>query len=74
MWRCAAREEEDTVVVDITWDDGHSAVGLPIDELLPRAPFSRALVQVKTLMTLCCLCGSEKSSMTTQAVRDLQFQ
>ena len=35
-------------MVDITWADGHSALGLYAADMLPRAPYSRALVQVRT--------------------------
>jgi len=35
-------------VVDVTWADGQSAVGLPVADMLPRAPYSRALMQVCT--------------------------
>ena len=44
---CTAREEEGSIVVDITWADGHSAIGLPVAAVLPRTPFSRALMQVR---------------------------
>lgn len=46
VWHCAARNIDGFIMVDITWADGHSALGLPIADVLPRAPYSRALMQV----------------------------
>ena len=46
-WCCAAREDEGSIVVDIAWADGHSAIGLYALDMLPRGPYSRALMQVR---------------------------
>ncbi len=48
---CTVREEDGSVVMDILWADDHGAMGLPVAEVLPRLPFSRALMQA---CSRCC--------------------
>ena len=49
-------------MMDILWANDHGAMGLPVAEVLPRLPFSRALVQACSpdagprLARVCMLC------------------